>query len=132
MSVELDIPEFPHEEPPGGITCWQKPWNGVLVRVDQIPFKAGDKLTFEVTVCSDFSGQTPAATIQGVVSITDDTTTVDYTIPWDGVLDAVHEGSITVFYSLTPADGSKPTTSEGAVVQYSRRQPGGAICGPGS
>ncbi|MFJ9447888.1 hypothetical protein ACIRRH_39580 [Kitasatospora sp. NPDC101235] len=100
--------------------------------MDQIPFKAGDELTFNVTVCSDFHGQTSAATIQGVVSITADTTTVDYTIPWNGVLDAVTEGSITVFYTLTPSDGSEPTTSEGTIVQYSRRQPGGAVCGPDS
>ncbi|WP_416876396.1 hypothetical protein, partial [Kitasatospora sp. SC0581] len=86
MSVELDIPEFPHEEPPGEITCRQKPWNGVLVRVNQIPFKAGDKLTFDVTVRSDFQGQTPAAAVQGVVNIAAD----------------------------------------------SRRQPGGAVCGPDS
>ncbi|MFI9325235.1 hypothetical protein ACIGXI_36425 [Kitasatospora aureofaciens] len=132
MSAELDFPEFPYEEPPYGITWWQKPWNGVLVRVDQIPFNAGDELTFHVTVCSDVHGQTSAATIQGVVSITADTTTVDYTIPWDGVLDAVTEGSITVFYTLTPSDGSEPTTSEGAIVQYSHRQPGGAVCGPDS
>ncbi|MFE4482106.1 hypothetical protein, partial [Kitasatospora sp. NPDC056789] len=132
MSVELDIPEFPHEEPPGEITCRQKPWNGVLVRVDRIPFKAGDKLTFDVTVRSDFQGQTPAAAVQGVVNIAADTATVDYAIPWDGVLNAVTEGSIMVFYTLTPADGSKPTTSEGAIVRYSRRQPGGAVCGPDS
>ncbi|MFJ4188122.1 hypothetical protein [Kitasatospora sp. NPDC089509] len=132
MSVEPDFPEFPYEEPPHGITCWQKPWNGVLVRVDQIPCKAGDELTFDVTVCSDFHGQTPAATIQGIVSITADTTSADYTIPWDGVLDAVPEGSITVFYTLTPSDGSEPTTSEGTIVRYSRRQPGGDVCGPDS
>lgn len=132
MSVELDIPEFPYEEPPGGITCRQKPWNGVLVRVDRIPFKAGDTLTFDVTVRGDLPGRTPAATVQGVVGITADTTTVDYTIPWDGVLDAVPEGSITVLYRLTPADGSKPTTSEAALVRYSRRQPSGTVCGPDS
>ncbi|MEU9047162.1 MULTISPECIES: hypothetical protein [unclassified Kitasatospora] len=132
MLVALDHPEFPYAEPAHGITCWQKPWNGVLVRVDQIPFKAGDELTFDVTVCSDFHGPTPAATIKGVVSITADTTTVDYTIPWDGVLDAVTEGSLTVSYTLTPSDGSEPTTSEGAMVRYSRRQRVGAVCGPDS
>ncbi|MFD8749376.1 hypothetical protein ACFV0O_00090 [Kitasatospora sp. NPDC059577] len=130
MPVEFDIPEFPDEEPPGQIGCRQKPWDGVLVRVDRIPFKAGDELTFDVTICGDVLGQIPAATVQGVVSITADTTTVDYTIPWGGVLDAVPEGSITVFYSLAPAGGGRPTTSETAVVRYSRRQPGGAVCGP--
>ncbi|MDH6145288.1 MULTISPECIES: hypothetical protein [Kitasatospora] len=49
MSVALDFPEFPYAEF-GGITCRQEPWNGVLVRVEEIPFKAGDKLTFHVTV----------------------------------------------------------------------------------
>ncbi|MEU5812133.1 hypothetical protein [Streptomyces sp. NPDC047718] len=132
MSVELDFPEFPYEEPPHGITCRQKPWNGVLVRVDRIPFKAGDELTFDVTICSDFHAQTPAATNQGVVSITADTTTVDYTIPWDGVLDAVTEGSITVFYTLTTSNASEPTTSDSATVRYSRQQPSGAVCGPDS
>ncbi|MFE7529816.1 hypothetical protein ACFU7Y_29490, partial [Kitasatospora sp. NPDC057542] len=97
--------------------------------MDQLPFKAGDQLTFDVTVCGDFPGQTPAATIQGVVNITADTTTVDFTIPWDGVLDSVTEGSITVSCTLTPADGSEPTTSQAAGVRYSRRQPGGAVCG---
>ncbi|MFJ9773040.1 hypothetical protein ACIRVF_17675 [Kitasatospora sp. NPDC101157] len=132
MSVEFDIPEFPDEEPPHGITCREKPWNGVLVRVDRIPFRAGDKVTFDVMVCGDFHGQTPAATVQGVVAVAADTTTVHYTIPWDGVLDVVPEGSVAVCYSLTPADGSKPTTSESALVLYSRRQPGGAVCGPES
>ncbi|MFF9646622.1 hypothetical protein [Kitasatospora aureofaciens] len=74
--------------------------------------------------------QSPAVTIEGVVGVTADTTTVDYTIPWGGVLDAVDEGSSTVFYSLVPADGGKPTTSEGASVRYSRRLPSGAVCGP--
>lgn len=130
MSIELDFPEFPYEEPPDGITCRQKPWNGVLVRVDQIPFKTGDKVTFHVTVCSDATGQTLAAKTQGIVAITADTTSADYTIPWDGVLDAVAEGSIIAFYTLAPADGSAPSTSEAAIVRYSRQQPGGAVCGP--
>lgn len=30
MSIELDFPEFPYAELPGGVTCGQKPWNGVL------------------------------------------------------------------------------------------------------
>ncbi|GGS15862.1 hypothetical protein Snoj_29840 [Streptomyces nojiriensis] len=130
MSVELDFPEFPYEEPPGGITCRQEPWNGVLVAVDQIPFKTGDKVTFHITVCSDATGQTPAAEIQGVASITADTTSASYTIPWDGVLDAVTEGSIIAFYTLTPADGSASSTSQEAIVRYSRQRPGGAVCGP--
>ncbi|MFI5671087.1 hypothetical protein [Streptomyces sp. NPDC051704] len=99
--------------------------------MDQIPFKTGDKVTFHVTVCSDVTGQTPAAEIQGVASITADTTRAGYTIPWDGVLDAVPEGSIIAFYTLTPADGSPSSTSQEAIVRYSRRQPGGGgICGP--
>ncbi|MCX5409845.1 hypothetical protein OHA37_39125 [Streptomyces sp. NBC_00335] len=130
MPVELDFPEFPFEEPPGSINCLQKPWNGVLVVVDHIPFTTGDKVTFDVTVCSDTSGQTLAAKTQGVVSVTADTTSVSYTIPWVGVLDAVTEGSITVFYTLTPADGSTPSISQEAMVQYSRQQPGGTVCGP--
>ncbi|MFD7729633.1 hypothetical protein ACFV6F_04490 [Kitasatospora phosalacinea] len=121
MSIELDYPEFPYEEPVGWISCRQEPWNGVLVRVAQLSFRTGDQLTFDVTVCSDFPGQTSAATIQGVVSITSDTTSADYTIPWDGVLDTVTEGSITVFYTLTPADGSAPTTSQAAEIRYSCR-----------
>ncbi|MFH9355291.1 hypothetical protein [Kitasatospora sp. NPDC017646] len=100
--------------------------------MDRIPFKAGDELTFHVTLCSDSYGHTPAATIQGVVSITADTTTVDYTIPWDGVLNAVPEGSIMVFYTPPPSDGSEPPTSESAIVRYSRRQPGDIVCGPDS
>lgn len=98
--------------------------------VDHIPFTTGDKVTFDVTVCSDTSGQTLAAKTQGVVSVTADTTSVSYTIPWVGVLDAVTEGSITVFYTLTPADGSTPSISQEAMVQYSRQQPGGTVCGP--
>ncbi|MET9959647.1 hypothetical protein ABZ128_11370 [Streptomyces sp. NPDC006326] len=129
MSIELDFPEFPYEEPPGGITCRQKPWNGVLVVVDEIPFKTGDKVTFHITVCSDANGQIPAAEIQGVASITSDTTSAGYTIPWDGVLDAVTEGSIIAFYTLSPADGSRSSTSQEAIVRYSRQQPGG-VCGP--
>ncbi|MGW0754004.1 hypothetical protein [Streptomyces sp. NPDC002587] len=132
MSIELDFPEFPFEEPPGSINCLQKPWNGVLVKVDQIPFTTGDKVTFDVTVYSDTTGQTLAAKTQGVVTVTADTTSVSYTIPWDGVLDAVTEGSITVFYTLTPADGSTPSTSQEAMVHYSRQQPGGTVCGPDS
>ncbi|KOG54645.1 hypothetical protein ADK75_13490 [Streptomyces virginiae] len=132
MSIALDFPEFPFEEPPGSINCRQKPWNGVLVVVDQIPFTTGDKVTFDITVCSDTTGHTLAAKTQGVVSVTADTTSVSYTIPWDGVLDAVIEGSITVFYTLTPADGSAPLTSQEAMVQYSRQQPGGTVCGPDS
>ncbi|MCX4957396.1 hypothetical protein [Streptomyces virginiae] len=130
MSIELDFPEFPYEEPPGGITCRQKPWNGVLVVVDQIPFKTGDKVTFHITVCSDATGQTPAAEIQGVASITADTASAGYTIPWDGVLDAVTDGCIIAFYTLTPADGSPSSTSQEAIVRYSRQQPGGGACGP--
>ncbi|MFD6936930.1 hypothetical protein ACFWAP_12380 [Streptomyces goshikiensis] len=132
MSIELDFPEFPYEEPPGWITCRHKPWNGVLVRVDYIPFKTGDKVTFDITVCSDTTRQTSTVKNQGVVSITADTTCASYTIPWDGVLDAVTDGSITAFYTLTPADGSEPSTSEAATVRYSRQQPGGAVCGPGN
>ncbi|AWZ05941.1 MULTISPECIES: hypothetical protein [unclassified Streptomyces] len=117
MSIALDFPEFPFEEPPGSINCLQKPWNGVLVKVDQIPFTAGDKVTFEVTVYSDTTtGQTLAAKTQGIVSVTADTTSVSYTIPWDGVLDAATEGSITVFYTLTPADGSTPSTGSGLLL----------------
>ncbi|MFD7554494.1 MULTISPECIES: hypothetical protein [unclassified Streptomyces] len=130
MSIELDFPEFPYEDPPGWITCRQKPWNGVLVRVDQQSFKAGDKVTFDVVVCSDAGGQTPVAEIQGVVSINTDTASVDYTIPWAGVLDAVTEGSILVWYTLTPANGGEPSTSEAAIVDYSRHQHGGTVCGP--
>nr|WSX47717.1 hypothetical protein OG409_01265 [Streptomyces sp. NBC_00974] len=130
MSIELDFPEFPFEEPPGWITCLQKPWNGVLVVVDQIPFTTGDKVTLDVTICSDTAGQTVAAQTQVVVNVTADTTSVSYTIPWDGVLDAVTEGSIIAFYTLTPADGSAPSTSQEAIVRYSRQQPGGAVCGP--
>lgn len=130
MSIELDFPEFPYAEPPGGITCQQKPWNGVLVRADQMLFKTGDTVTFHVTVCSDITGQTLAAADQGVVSITADTTSASYTIPWDGVLDTVTEGSIIAFYTLTPADGSAPSTSQEAIVRYSRQRPGGAVCGP--
>ncbi|MFI8500610.1 hypothetical protein ACIGFK_19240 [Streptomyces sp. NPDC085524] len=125
MSIENDFPEFPYEDPPGWITCRQKPWNGVLVRVDRQSFKAGDKITFDVTVCSDAAGPNPAAKIRGVVSVTADTTSADYTIPWAGVLDAVTEGSITAFYTLTPADGGGPLTSEAAIVDYSRHQLGG-------
>ncbi|MEU9109859.1 hypothetical protein AB0D54_37140 [Streptomyces xanthophaeus] len=130
MSVELDVPEFAYEEPPAGITCQQKPWNGVLVWVDQIPFKTGDRITFDVTVWSDASGQTLAVEHQGLVVITADTTSASYTIPWDGVLDAVTEGSISAFYILTPAGGSAPLTSQEAIVRYSRQHPGGAVCGP--
>ncbi|MGR4880622.1 hypothetical protein ACIPUC_14505 [Streptomyces sp. LARHCF249] len=130
MSVELDFPEFPYEEPSGSITCWQKPWNGVLVVVDQIRFKTGDKVTFHITVCSDATGRTPAAEIQGVASITADTTSASYTIPWNGVLDAVTEGSIIAFYTLTPADGSPSSSSQEAIVRYSRQRPGGTVCGP--
>lgn len=132
MSIALDFPEFPFEEPPGSINCLQKPWNGVLVEVDHIPFTAGDKVTFDVTVYSDTTGQTLAAKTHGVVSVAADTTSVSYTIPWDGILDAVAEGSITVVYTLTPADGSTPSTSQEAMVQYSRQQPGGTVCGPHS
>lgn len=64
---------------------------GVLVVVDQIPFKSGDKVAFRVTVCGDDTGQTPAAEFQGVVSITADTTSASYAIPWNGVLDTVTE-----------------------------------------
>ncbi|MFE6050424.1 hypothetical protein ACFQ6N_06705 [Kitasatospora sp. NPDC056446] len=93
MPVELGIPEFPHEELPGGITCRHKPWNGVLVRVDRIPFEAGDGLAFDVTVCNDAHGRIPAATIRHVVDITADTTTVDYTIPIDSAADSSLAGS---------------------------------------
>ncbi|MFD8141591.1 hypothetical protein [Streptomyces sp. NPDC059708] len=129
MSIELDFPEFPHEEPPAGITCRQEPWNGVLVRVDRIPFKAGDKVTFHVTVCSDDAGQTPAVTTRGVVSITADTASVGYTIPWNGVLDTVTEGSVIAFYTLTPADGGALSTSQDAIVRYSRHRHDGTVCG---
>ncbi|GHD75522.1 hypothetical protein ACFQL8_15060 [Streptomyces goshikiensis] len=132
MSIALDFPEFPFEEPPGSISCLQKPWNGVLVRVDHIHFTTGDKVTFDVTVYSDTAGQILAAKTQGVVRVTADTTSVSYTIPWDGVLDAVAEGSITVLYTLAPVDGSTPSTSQEAMVQYSRQQPGGTVCGPDS
>ncbi|MEU3778372.1 hypothetical protein AB0F11_35255 [Streptomyces sp. NPDC032472] len=130
MSIELDFPDFPYAETPGGITCWQKPWNGVLVVVDQMPFKTGDEVTFHIAVCSDAAGETPAAEIQGVARITADTTSADYTIPWDGVLDAVTEGSIIAFYTLTPADGSASSTSQEAIVRYSRQGSGGGVCGP--
>ncbi|MFE2323441.1 hypothetical protein ACFXD5_05890 [Streptomyces sp. NPDC059385] len=130
MSIELDFPEFPYEDPPGRITWRQKPWNGVLVRVDRQSFKTGDKVTFDVVVRSDATGQTPAATIQGVVSISSDCASVDYTIPWTGVLDAVTEGSIIAWYTLTPANGGEPISSEAAIVDYSRLQPGGTVCGP--
>ncbi|MER7756813.1 hypothetical protein [Kitasatospora sp. NPDC097643] len=132
MSVESDIPEFPGEEPVGWITCRHRPWDGVLVRAGRIPFAAGDEVAFDVTVCGDVDGRIPAAMVRGVVSVTADTTAVDYTIPWDGVLDAVVEGSITVSYSLAPAGGGGPAVSESAVVRYSRRGPGGAVCGPES
>ncbi|MFE9799755.1 hypothetical protein ACFYP6_12850 [Streptomyces goshikiensis] len=132
MSIALDFPEFPFEEPPGSISSLQRPWNGVLVRVDHIPFTTGDKVTFDVTVYSHAAGQTVAAKTQGVVRVTADTTSVSYTIPWEGVLDAVADGSITVFYTLTPADGSTSLTSQEAMVQYSRQQPGGTVCGPES
>lgn len=130
MSVELDFPEFPYEEPPAGITCQQEPWNGVLVTVDQIPFKTGDQVTFHVTVCSDYSGQTLAAETHGVVTITADTNSASYTIPWKGVLDAVTEGSIIACYTLTPVDGIPPLTSQEAIVRYSRQQRDGAVCCP--
>ncbi|MGW6704525.1 hypothetical protein ACWGDE_06500 [Streptomyces sp. NPDC054956] len=130
MSIELDHPEFPYEEPPGRITCQQKPWNGVLVALDGIPLQRGDKVTFHVTVCSDAHGDTAAAEDRGIVSVTSDTTSAAYTIPWGGVLDTVTEGSIVAFYTVAPADGSAPSTSEAAIVRYSRLQPGGAICGP--
>ncbi|MFG2341808.1 hypothetical protein [Streptomyces yangpuensis] len=129
MCVELDIPEFPYEEPPSGITCAQKPWNGVLVQVDRIPFKAGDEVTFHITVCGDIAGHVPAAETQGVVSIAADTTSADWTIPWDGVLDRVTEGSVIAFYTLAPADGGAPSTSQEAIVRYSRQHPGGGACG---
>ncbi|MGW6573537.1 hypothetical protein ACWGAN_15345 [Streptomyces sp. NPDC054945] len=130
MSIELDIPEFPYEEPPRGITCGQEPWNGVLLMVDRIPFRTGDKVTFHVTVHSDGSGQIVAARTQGVVSITADTTSVGWTIPWAGVLDTVSQGSISAFYTLAPADGSAPSTSQEAIVLYSRQRPDGTVCGP--
>lgn len=95
--------------------------------VDHIRFTAGDTVTFDVTVRSDPDGQTLAAQTQGVVTVTADTTSVSCTIPWDGVLDAVTEGSIIVFYTRTPADGSAPSTSQEAIAQYSRRQPGGTV-----
>ncbi|MFF3213045.1 hypothetical protein ACFYYB_20525 [Streptomyces sp. NPDC002886] len=132
MTIELDFPEFPFEEPPGGITCAQKPCNGILVVVDHIRFTAGDTVTFDVAVCSDPDGQNVTERTRGVVTVTADTTSVSYTIPWDGVLDAVIEGSIIVFYTRTPADGSAPSSSQEAIAQYSRRRPGGAVCGPDS
>ncbi|MFE1873092.1 hypothetical protein ACFW9N_19635 [Streptomyces sp. NPDC059496] len=107
MSIGLDFPEFLYEQPRGGITCWQKPRNGVLVVVDQMPFKTGDEVTFHITVCSDATGQTPAAEIQGVARITADTTSASYTIVWDGVLDAVTEGSVIAFYTLAPRRGQR-------------------------
>ncbi|MEU8134969.1 hypothetical protein [Streptodolium elevatio] len=125
MSVESDHPEFPYEEPPHGITYRQRPWDGVLVMVDGLPFNAGDTITFDVTVCSDADGQVVAATAQGVVRLMARTTTVSYTIPWNGVLDAVAEGSIVASYTHTPAGGGEPATSESAIVGYSRRQSGG-------
>ncbi|MFK0017116.1 hypothetical protein [Streptomyces sp. NPDC091027] len=73
MLIELDFPEFPYAEPRAGITCQQKPWNGVL--------------------------------------------------------DTVTEGSIIAFYTLTPSDGGAPSTSQEAIVHYSRQQPGGSVCG---
>ncbi|MFD7915652.1 hypothetical protein ACFV30_33915 [Streptomyces sp. NPDC059752] len=130
MSIGLDFPEFLYEQPRGGIICWQKPWNGVLVVVDQMPFKTGDEVTFHITVCSDATGQTPAAEIQGVARITADTTSASYTIGWDGVLDAVTEGSVIAFYTLAPAEGSASSTSQEAVVRCFRQRPGGAVCGP--
>ncbi|MFE3791846.1 hypothetical protein [Streptomyces goshikiensis] len=123
MSIALDFPEFPFEEPPGSITCQQKPWNGVLVRVDHYRSRPATR-----------SPSTSRSTAKPAKSrgVTADTTSVSYTIPWEGALDAVAEGSITVFYTLTPADGSTPSTSQEAMVQYSRRQPGGTVCGPES
>lgn len=64
------------------------------------------------------------------MSIIADTTSAGYTIPWDGVLDAVTEGSIIAFYSHTAGDGSVPASSQEAIVQYSRQQPGGGVCDP--
>ncbi|MEV7174581.1 hypothetical protein AB0O18_33385 [Streptomyces sp. NPDC093224] len=93
----------------------------MLVVVDQMPFKSGDKVTFHVTVCGDDTGQTPAAEFQGVVSITADTTSASYTIHWNGVLDTVTEGSVIAFYTLTPADGSAPSTSREAAPGPARR-----------
>ncbi|ATZ24082.1 hypothetical protein ACFZBM_25420 [Streptomyces lavendulae] len=132
MPIELDFPEFPFEEAPGLIGCRQEPWNGVLVVVDHIPFTTGDKVTFDVTVCGDTDGQSVAAQTQGVVNVTADTTSVSYTIPWEGVLDAVTEGSIIASYCRTPVDGSTPSTSQEAIVRYSRQQSGGTVCGPDS
>ncbi|KPI06606.1 hypothetical protein OV450_3718 [Actinobacteria bacterium OV450] len=76
--------------------------------VDQIPFKTGDKVTSHITVCSDANERIPAAEIQGVASITSDTTSASYTIPWSGVLDAVTEGSIVALYTLTPPTAARP------------------------
>ncbi|QEV49459.1 hypothetical protein CP980_34375 [Streptomyces vinaceus] len=38
-------------------------------------------------------------------------------------------GDIIAFYTLSPADGSPSSTSQEAIVRYSRQQPGG-VCGP--
>ncbi|WP_280914379.1 hypothetical protein [Streptomyces sp. SPB4] len=64
------------------------------------------------------------------MSITADTTSASYTVPWYGVLDAVTKGSISAYYTLTPADGGAPSTSQDALVQYSRQQRDGTVCGP--
>ncbi|AWZ09327.1 MULTISPECIES: hypothetical protein [unclassified Streptomyces] len=130
MSIELDYPEFPYEDSPGWITWAQKPWNGVLVMVDGIPFKAGDKVTFDVSVYGDSTGQTLAAWTRGVVDVPADITSVGYTIPWDGVLDAITEGFISAFYTLDPVGGGEPTTSQEGMVWYSLRRPDGTVCGP--
>ncbi|MFE2527400.1 hypothetical protein ACFXEL_24490 [Streptomyces sp. NPDC059382] len=39
---------------------------------------------------------------------------------------------ITVFHTLAPADGSTPSTTQEAMIQYSRRQPDGTVCDPDS
>ncbi|MFJ7776916.1 hypothetical protein [Streptomyces yangpuensis] len=129
MAVALDIPEFPHGEPPSGITCAQKPWDGVLVQVEGIPFEAGDEVTFHITVCSDLAGHVPAAETQGVVRIAAGTASVDWSVPWDGVLDTATAGSLIAFYTLAPADGGAPSTSQEAIVRYSRQHPDGGACG---
>ncbi len=114
MPIELDFPEFPFEEAPGLIGCRQEPWNGVLVVVDHIPFTTGDKVTFDVTVCGDTDGQSVAAQTQGVVNVTADTTSVSYTIPWEGVLDAVTEAP------SSPPTAAPPST---AARHQPRRKP---------
>lgn len=128
MPTDLGVPEFPSASFWGVVNCRSEPWRGVPVTLKR-PFKAGDKITFNVVVAAGYEPGLPGVQTQDVITVAADTSEASYTIPWEGVLDSVTKGIIRVWCSLTPAPSGTESRSRQAEVSYNRETPGG-ICAP--